>query len=674
MSSRANGFNGVWVYGTITYSTVASGHENVIAGNEIGTDVTGQIPLGNTRYGVELDGSGNTVGGTTAAAGNLIANNFLSGQHGAAGVASSFDFASNDGFDNQITANRIFNNGGPPIDIGADGITENSATPGSGFTDFQNYPVIATTAAGKLEGWLSGSEPNTTFRIDAYASSALRSDGAGEAEDYLGSFEVTTDAHGRVAFDVPFVAPSGLPVITATATDPHGNTSEVSGQRRTDVQAPAGISRLAPGQTTTFSIASDDPLAIEDPDSGPLPVSWNLALSVGTGTLTLASTDGLTGSGDGTGLLQYNGSLAAVNAALAGLTFTAPPQFQGNVTLSMAAQSDLAQSLSAQIAIVVTSGRFDVTTTADSGPGSLRQAILDSDLAQGGRNTINFAIPGQGIQTIALLSPLPAITSSLLLDGSSQPGYAGAPIIQLLGLDPATSSGLSISGSDVTVRGVALGTDDFAFVTGSTAAGVTLSAQPVSASAAGDVDTYKFETSTSNLLTAVVDPLGFTSRLLLLDSQGHVLVTSDGLSPSVPEDTINQDLPAGTYFLKVKSNGNAGMFSMTARLTPATPPFQPIFVGSGASASASADFNGDGFADLVGVNANSGEISVVLGNGDGTFQSERTYATGELPMAVLAADFNGDGKGRSGRRQPVRQRCLDLAGQRRRELSGTASE
>ena len=66
---------------------------------------------------------------------------------------------------------------------------------------------------------------------------------------------------------------------------------------------------------------------------------------------------------------------------------------------------------------------FLVTNTGDSGPGSLRQAILDSNAATGATNTIDFDIPGTGVQTIAPLSPLPAITSPVLIDGASQPGY-----------------------------------------------------------------------------------------------------------------------------------------------------------------------------------------------------------------------------------------------------------
>ncbi len=57
------------------------------------------------------------------------------------------------------------------------------------------------------------------------------------------------------------------------------------------------------------------------------------------------------------------------------------------------------------------------------------------------------------------------------------------------------------------------------------------------------------------------------------------------------------------------------------------------------------DFNGDGKLDLVVANGNSpGTISVLLGKGDGTFQSPVDYATVQNPQAVTVGDFNGDGK------------------------------
>jgi hypothetical protein len=56
------------------------------------------------------------------------------------------------------------------------------------------------------------------------------------------------------------------------------------------------------------------------------------------------------------------------------------------------------------------------------------------------------------------------------------------------------------------------------------------------------------------------------------------------------------------------------------------------------------DFNGDGKPDLAVANAGSNSVSVLLGNGDGTFQAAVTYAAGNYPRSVAVGDFNGDGK------------------------------
>jgi len=57
------------------------------------------------------------------------------------------------------------------------------------------------------------------------------------------------------------------------------------------------------------------------------------------------------------------------------------------------------------------------------------------------------------------------------------------------------------------------------------------------------------------------------------------------------------------------------------------------------------DFNGDGKVDLVVANNGSGNVSVLLGNGDGTFQSAVKFDAGiAAPESIFAGDFNGDGK------------------------------
>ena len=76
--------------------------------------------------------------------------------------------------------------------------------------------------------------------------------------------------------------------------------------------------------------------------------------------------------------------------------------------------------------------------------------------------------------------------------------------------------------------------------------------------------------------------------------------------------------------------------------------FQPektYAVGSNPNSFVVADLNGDGKPDIVAANYGSaGSISVLIGNGDGTFQTQQTFATGSYPISVAVANLNGDGK------------------------------
>src|SRR5512133_2661266 len=89
---------------------------------------------------------------------------------------------------------------------------------------------------------------------------------------------------------------------------------------------------------------------------------------------------------------------------------------------------------------------FVVTSANDAGPGSLRQAILSANAALGA-DTVSFAV-GVGRVTIAPLTALPAVTDALTLDASTQPGYAGVPLVELTG--SRLPSGNSTTGLTVT--------------------------------------------------------------------------------------------------------------------------------------------------------------------------------------------------------------------------------
>jgi len=65
--------------------------------------------------------------------------------------------------------------------------------------------------------------------------------------------------------------------------------------------------------------------------------------------------------------------------------------------------------------------------------------------------------------------------------------------------------------------------------------------------------------------------------------------------------------------------------------------------GVGPGQSATGDFNGDGRLDLAVTNQNTNSVSILLGNGNGTFGAPTNFAAGTSPRSLAAGDFNGDG-------------------------------
>jgi hypothetical protein len=97
-----------------------------------------------------------------------------------------------------------------------------------------------------------------------------------------------------------------------------------------------------------------------------------------------------------------------------------------------------------------------VNPAAKANTGTLRQAIVNAN-ASPGPNIIQFNI-GTGQQTIQLAAALPALMGPVTIDGTSQPGYSGTPLIELDGSSAGnTVDGLLLAGGSSTVRGLVLG-------------------------------------------------------------------------------------------------------------------------------------------------------------------------------------------------------------------------
>ncbi|MBI2834372.1 MAG: hypothetical protein HYX76_08100 [Acidobacteria bacterium] len=97
-----------------------------------------------------------------------------------------------------------------------------------------------------------------------------------------------------------------------------------------------------------------------------------------------------------------------------------------------------------------------VTNTNDSGPGSLRRALLEANAASG-VNTIEFDIAGAAPYTITPLSALPTITDPVVIDGTTEPDFAGTPVIVLNGSAAGIGShGLTITAGSSVIRGLVI--------------------------------------------------------------------------------------------------------------------------------------------------------------------------------------------------------------------------
>ncbi len=210
--------------GVRTQTNTPSGElqHDVFQGNLIGTDKTGQVAMGNTNEGIDIEsGTGITIGGTGPGQGNVIANSGYYGIYLPAGQQV------------QITRNSIFGNvkGGEFLGEGVNGFIRPPVmtfTPGSGNT-------------GTLSGTLTGATKNTSYDVEIFSNPTAQSE---EGETFVQEVTVTTDGTGHGAFSLS----EATGFYTATATDPSGDTSDFS--------AVAATATLAASVTTLSSSAN----------------------------------------------------------------------------------------------------------------------------------------------------------------------------------------------------------------------------------------------------------------------------------------------------------------------------------------------------------------------------------------------------------------------------------
>ncbi|MEM8890562.1 MAG: hypothetical protein AAGD28_21475 [Bacteroidota bacterium] len=191
-----NGTNGITIGGT-------GGDQTIIKHNYIGTDLTGLLSISNTGRGVLINNTAldTEIGGIAAGEGNFIANNLQGGVevNGAPTLRHS------------ILGNSIYDHPVEGIKL-------------SGGNNLQAAPVLTgfTTGANTTIAGTFNSAPNTTYRLEFFTSPT-----SAQGKTLIGVSNVLTDGTGAYTVNETFAVTitAAEPVITATATDPNGNTS-----------------------------------------------------------------------------------------------------------------------------------------------------------------------------------------------------------------------------------------------------------------------------------------------------------------------------------------------------------------------------------------------------------------------------------------------------------------
>lgn len=95
-----------------------------------------------------------------------------------------------------------------------------------------------------------------------------------------------------------------------------------------------------------------------------------------------------------------------------------------------------------------------ITRGTETEPECTLRAAIETANARAGRDSVTVDIVGTGPHTIPLTGPLPALAEPLVLDATTQPGYAGTPLVTITG---TSEVGLALAVGQTTIRGVAVG-------------------------------------------------------------------------------------------------------------------------------------------------------------------------------------------------------------------------
>ncbi len=430
IAAAANVIGGNTGNGLSLLGTSATG--NLVEGNDIGTNASSSTQLGNTLDGILVNGdaSNNTIGGTDAGAGNAIAEN------GGAGVNIQ------SGSGDSILSNAVWLNAGTGIVIASPAVDQAPPTIGAATPQPGSIQVAGTltSAAGR------------TFLIQVFSGSAADAAGSFEGQTLIGSATVTTTAGtglGQAGFSLTI--PGDFPIgaaITATATSlASGDTSEFSSDA---LNAPL----------VAFSASSY--LVSEPAGSATITVVRNSV--VGSSTVVYTATAGTAVAG-----VDFTPVSSAVSFAPGQqtATFSVPlldtqgrsGQFTINLALADPSGAGLGSPEAATLTITSSPGMLQLATSAATVPESAGGVTVVVDRVGGASGTVSVdyatsslgAIPGVDYTTVAgTLTFGPGVTqASFTLPIIATSPNVNDASVQVVLSDPQGGAGIGAPSTEV---------------------------------------------------------------------------------------------------------------------------------------------------------------------------------------------------------------------------------
>jgi CSLREA domain-containing protein len=376
-----------------------------------------------------------------------------------------------------IVSNVAFNNNQSPL-TGVTGMGGGIYIDINGSATISSSLFTANSAGyggGAVSSGTAGGGSSSTFSIsDSTFISNFGGFGGGAIYPNGSSALVITSTFINNTANVGGAIHSNSTAVTVTNSTFVGNQAITMGVLGNDGALDARVGTITVNNSTFYNnsaTGNGDTFGAQIPQGGALTVSNSILYGASTDNCVSVTDLGNNlswpagNSCPGTqadpllGPLANNGgaaqtmALAAASPAInAGNNATCSPADQRGINRPQGAACDIG-------AFESNLNYFIVTNTADSGPGSLRQAISDANATPNSANGIDqiqFFLVGSGVQTISAVSALPAVTNPVMIDGWSQPGFSNTPLVQVTAVYPNVSSLVTVSGGGSTIRGLAL--------------------------------------------------------------------------------------------------------------------------------------------------------------------------------------------------------------------------